>query len=51
MLAAHPGWKAQAWHSAKALAQEHPEMFGDLPAQLTARMQPKSSGAPQSSGG
>lgn len=49
MMAAHPGWKAQAWHSAKALAQDWPEMFGDLRELLTERL--KSSGVQKSSGG
>ena len=50
-MAAHPGWKAQAWHTANALATDWPEMFKDLPAQLTAAMPGKSSGAPRPNGG
>lgn len=50
-MAAHPGWKAQAWHSANALATDWPEMFGDLPEQLKQAMREKSSGEPQGSGG
>lgn len=49
MMAAHPGWKAQAWHSAKALARDWPEMFGDLPELLTKRV--KSSAGPPKTGG
>lgn len=37
-LAAVPGWKAQAWHSVNALAQQHPSVFGELPRLLTERM-------------
>lgn len=29
-LAATPGWKGQAWHSANTLAREHPSVFGKL---------------------
>ena len=38
-LAEMPGWKAQAWHSANALAQEHPQVFGDLPRLVKEEMQ------------
>lgn len=51
MMAAHPGWKGQAWHSANALATDWPEMFGDLPELLTQAMREKSSEEPPSSGG
>jgi hypothetical protein len=49
-LAAHPGWKGYVWHRVNELAREHPALFADLPDQLTARMPPKSSGDPPSSG-
>lgn len=29
-LAALPGWRGQAWHSANTLAREHPLVFGKL---------------------
>jgi hypothetical protein len=38
-LASQPGWKAQAWHSAQALAKEHPWMFWNLPELLVKEMQ------------
>jgi hypothetical protein len=37
-LASDPAWKAQAWHSANALAQSHPCVFRDLPELLKAEM-------------
>lgn len=36
-LAATPGWKGQAWHSANTLAREHPVLFRDLLDLLEAR--------------
>ena len=49
-MASEPGWKEQAWHSAKALARDWPEMFGDLPEMLTQRMRQLSSEKPQKNG-
>ena len=37
-MAQIPGAKAQAWHSVKQLAQDHPVLFEDLPEQLTKEM-------------
>jgi hypothetical protein len=50
-LAAHPGFKAHAWQQVNKLATDHPCLFADLPAQLTAAMPVKSSGAPARNGG
>ena len=38
-LAQEPGWKAQAWHSAQALARDYPAVYGELPKLLTEAMQ------------
>lgn len=50
-LAAQPGWRVYVWHRVNQMAMDHPELFADLPAQLTARMPPKSSAEPPSNGG
>lgn len=38
-LASQPGWKAQALHSAKQLAKDHPSVYWRLPELLTEAMQ------------
>lgn len=38
-LASQPGWRAQAWWSAKQLAKDHPSVFWRLPELLVQEMQ------------
>jgi hypothetical protein len=42
-MAKEPGWKAWAWHRAKAMARDCPELYAGLPAALTAAMRSASS--------
>lgn len=37
-LGGMPAWKAHAWHQVNELAKLYPDLYGDMPALLTARM-------------